>query len=272
MKNIIIYDTKRTSLSVANDVRNTKLKGNEYRIYHYLALGADDKTGECERFLGRISFDTGLHKDTVRRVIKRLVNKGLILMQMRKNQFNNENASNLYTICEMLTEDALAIKKAYIEEYPVIKMGVDVVADLVSKTIDKLNNKSTETVEETTELEESVEVETAEEVVEEEVVETPYERFKRIKREEMLLDLQRTDEEVVMLGRSYGFDLTKEQARSLHRHYSVSRIESAFVRGNIKKINTYYYVQDLLQKQEEERVKKHIILNPYLSKLHNIAE
>ena len=32
MKNIIIYDTKRTSLSVANDVRNTKLKGNEYRI------------------------------------------------------------------------------------------------------------------------------------------------------------------------------------------------------------------------------------------------
>lgn len=267
MKNIVIYDTKRTSLSVANDVRNTKLKGNEYRIYHYLALGADDKTGECERFLGRISFDTGLHKDTVRRVIKRLVNKGLILIQMRKNQFNNENASNLYTICEMLTEDALAIKKAYIEEYPVIKMGVDVVADLVSKTIDKLNSKSTETVEETSELEE-----TAEEVVEEEVVETPYERFKRIKREEMLLDLQRTDEEVVMLGRSYGFDLTKEQARSLHRHYSVSRIESAFARGNIKKINTYHYVQDLLQKQEEERVKKHITLNPYLSNLHNISE
>ena len=172
----------------------------------------------------------------------------------------------------MLTEDALAIKKAYIEEYPVIKMGVDVVADLVSKTIDKLNSKSTETVEETTELEETVEVETAEEVVEEEVVETPYERFKRIKREEMLLDLQRTDEEVVMLGRSYGFDLTKEQARSLHRHYSVSRIESAFARGNIKEINTYYYVQDLLQKQEEERVNKHITLNPYLSKLHNIAE
>lgn len=277
MKNSIIYETKCKGFDVANSIRSTKLKGNEYNIYHYLAQGANKETGECERFLGKISFDTGLHKDTIRRVIKKLIAKGLILMQMRKNQYNNENASNVYTICAMLTDTALAVKKAYIEEYPVIKLGVDVVEDLVAKTIEKMSsqNERSEEVEQDEVSEEETNETKSEEVVAEEEVdveETPYERFKRIKREEMLLEKQEKDKELVMLGREYGFDLTMEQARNLNNHYTYSRIETAIVKANLSNKKTYYYINDLLRKQEEERVNKYIELHPLLNNHSYMAE
>ena len=274
MKNMVIYDIKNTGFEVANNIKNTKLKGNEYRIYHYLALGADKETGECMRLLGTISAETGLHKDTVRRVIKKLIAKGLILMQMRKNQYNNENASNIYTICAMLSDIALATKKAYIEEYPVIKIGVDVVEDLVAKTIEKMSSQNEESEEVNEEVPQGTETnETEEVVVEEEVVEeSPYERFKRIKREEMLLEKQEKDKELVMLGRKYGFDLTLEQARNLNNHYIFSRIEIAMTKANIVNKTTYYYLNDMLRKQEEERVNKYIELHPFFNNCNNIAE
>ena len=75
-------------------------------------------------------------------------------------------------------------------------------------------------------------------------------------------------ESIRNVAKSYGIELNIE----VRNKKIETPIESAFAKRNIKKINTYHYVQDLLQKQEEERVKKHIILNPYLSKLHNIAE
>lgn len=270
MENTIIYETKCSGFDIANSIKDIKLKGNEYRIYHYLALGADKETGECMRLLGTISAETGLHKDTVRRTIKKLITKGLVLMQMRKNKYNNENASNIYTICGMLTDVALSTKKAYIEDYPVIKIGVDVVEDLVSKTIERLSNNQ-ETEEKVQEVVEEV-VETSEtKVVEEEEVkevvaeETPYERFKRIKREEMLLERQENDKNLVMLGRKYGFDLTLEQARNLNNHHTLSRIETAMTKASIINKTTYFYLNDLLKKQEEERLNKYIELHPYFN-------
>ena len=272
MKNIVIYDIKQSGFEVANNIKNTKLKGNEYRIYHYLALGADKNTGECMRLLGTISAETGLHKDTVRRVIKKLIAKGLILMQMRKNQYNNENASNIYTICAMLSDIALATKKAYIEEYPVIKIGVDVVEDLVSKTIEKMNSENEGSEEVNTE-EVSEEIETSEnKEVEVVVEESPYERFKRIKREEMLLEKQQKDEELVMLGRKYGFDLTLEQARNLNNHFIFSRIETAMIKANLQNKTSYFHLNDMLRKQEEDRVNKYMELHPFFNNCNNMAE
>lgn len=268
MKNMVIYDIKNTGFEVANNIKNTKLKGNEYRIYHYLALGADKETGECMRLLGTISAETGLHKDTVRRVIKKLIAKGLILMQMRKNQYNNENASNIYTICAMLSDIALATKKAYIEEYPVIKIGVDVVEDLVAKTIEKMSSQNEESEEVSEEVSQETETNETEVVTEE----SPYERFKRIKREEMLLEKQEKDKELVMLGREYGFDLTLEQARNLNNHFVFSRIETAMTKANLLNKTTYYYLNDMLRKQEEERVNKYMELHPFFNNCNNIAE
>ena len=253
----MIYEVKCTGFEVLNNIKNANLKGNEFRIYHYLVAGADRKTGECMRLLGTISAETGLHKDTVRRVIKKLVAKDMVLMQMRKNQYNNENASNIYTISAMLTDDALALKKEFIKKYPTIKIGVDVISDLVSKTMESMS-KSVEVPQETeNEIEEEVIQETVvEDVVEEEVVETAYERFAREQREQMLVEFDETDTEIVMLGRKYGLDLTKEQARRLHTYYTVTNIESAFARADIHNKHTYFYVNQLLEKQEQERVER----------------
>lgn len=116
----------KKSRSVLNELRkSSSLKGNEYRVYEYLVSHANDSTGECFLLNRTICNDTGLHLTTVRRIIKKLIEKGYILKQMRIQLLTNENASNTYTICEMLDEFSLKIKKAYIEKYPKVKKDIN---------------------------------------------------------------------------------------------------------------------------------------------------
>lgn len=152
------------SRSILNELRkNNTLKGNEYRIYEYLVSHANDSTAECFLLNRTICNDTGLHLTTVRRIIKKLIEKGYILKQMRIQQYTNENASNTYTICAMLDELSLKVKKAYIEKYPKVKKNIDA-APLLEEVFLKLVEEGTETSVENIEIDET-EVETENETV-----------------------------------------------------------------------------------------------------------
>lgn len=142
----MIYTTKKTSLEVKKAIENNRtiLKGNEYNIYHFLVSKASNNgnelvgAAECTYNIGTISAKLGICMETVRRNLKKLEQKGFILVQHRKNQYNNENSSNLFTICEMLTEDALELKKEYIKRFPTIKIGRDIVEVMVNEVKEEL--------------------------------------------------------------------------------------------------------------------------------------
>lgn len=254
----MIYEMQKTSIDtlklIATDAR---LKGNEYRIYEFLVSKANNATGECFWNIGNIATKTGVHTDTVRRVIKRLVAKGYVLVQHRKNSYNNENTSNIYTICEMLTPSALNIKKAYIEQYPTIKKDVDVVEDLIANVIEKLVGAIEEEVVGTEE------VTAVEEPVVEEVVETPYEKMMRESREMMISEQDQKDDMLIKSAmRFHSVALTKDQARSLNSHYTLGSIESALEKSSITGNTTYAFVHKTLIEMEEQRVAILELRNP----------
>lgn len=142
----MIYAVKKTSLEVKKAIENNRtiLKGNEYNIYHFLVSKASNNgndlvgAAECTYNIGTISAKLGICMETVRRNLKKLEKKGFILVQYRKNQYNNENSSNLFTICEMLTDDALELKKEYIKRFPTIKIGRDIVEVMVNEVKEEL--------------------------------------------------------------------------------------------------------------------------------------
>lgn len=153
----------KSSLELLNQVkRNPTLKGSEYRIYEYMISHAKDTTAECFLLNRTICKDTGLHLVTVRRAIKNLIAKGYILKQMRTQQYTNENASNLYTICDMLDDFSLEVKKAYVAAYPKIKINADVDALIEQVFLDVTSQN--ETVEGSVEVIETIETTETEEI------------------------------------------------------------------------------------------------------------
>ncbi len=150
--------------------QDTNLRGNEYRVYTFLVEKAKNETAECYYLNSTIGGELGLHPDTVRRVINRLVKKGYILKQMVKQKFTNNNSANVYTICEMLDEKSLELKKKMIELFPVMKKGVHTKESMLAKAFETLCELSVDVAEKVEEVVEEV-VEKVEEVVEE-VVET----------------------------------------------------------------------------------------------------
>lgn len=138
----------KKSFNVMNESRKDKnLRGNEYRVYEYLASKAGNETAECFVLHSTVGGDLGIHVDTVRRVINRLIEKGYILKQMVKQRYTNNNSANIYTICAMLDEQSLKIKKKLVELFPVMKKGVHTVDEMIKCAIEKLyEDKGDDTV------------------------------------------------------------------------------------------------------------------------------
>ncbi|MFR2314900.1 helix-turn-helix domain-containing protein [Terrisporobacter sp.] len=258
----MIKAIKKTNLDVLNDLKNdTNLKGNEYRIYELLVSMAavkenkDRLPAECFTNLESISRVTGAHSDTVRRVLKKLEAKGYILIQRRKHQYNNSNISNMFTICAMLTDEALELKKLYIEKHPVIKDKVDNVNELVAKIIEEQMATVEDFTEETTEEVPNTTV-TAETTNTNNQYVDVYEQLRLRVREENRLENLERDKDLIKVARNYGITLNLQQARSLHNRYCSVDIESAFVRSEVAGITTYEYVMDILHKQQEKKAER----------------
>ena len=139
----------RKSFEVMNMMKKDKgLKGNKYRVFQYLAEMAGNNTAECFVLHSTVAGDLGIHVDTVRRITNSLVAEGYILKQMVKQKYTNNNSANRYTICAMLDEQSLQIKRKMVELFPVFKKGVDKVEDMLKLAIEKLYDKEEEVVEE----------------------------------------------------------------------------------------------------------------------------
>lgn len=138
----------KKSFDIMNESRKDKnLRGNEYRVYEYLASKAGNETAECFVLHSTVGGDLGIHIDTVRRVINRLIEKGYILKQMVKQRYTNNNSANVYTICAMLDEQSLKIKRKLVELFPVVKKGVHTIEEMIKCAIEKLyEDKEDDTV------------------------------------------------------------------------------------------------------------------------------
>lgn len=234
-----------SSLELLNQVkRNSTLKGSEYRIYEYMVSHAKDTTAECFLLNRTICKDTGLHLVTVRRAIKNLVAKGYILKQMRTQQYTNENASNLYTICEMLDDFSLEIKKAYVTAYPKIKINANADA-LIDQVFLEVTSQN-ETVEET---------EITEVVEETETVTTAYDSD--------FVDMVQSDafgwcEEYVNYAKdNYNKSFSLLEIRRL-ADYGMSRFQIALEKAKVKfgSAFTYTDVRSILNNLNKERGSK----------------
>ena len=239
----MIYEVIKTKSKLAKELVTTReLRGNEYRIYEFLLKNADNKTGETMWNVGAIAYYTCVHPSTVRRTLKRLTEKGKILVQHRKNAFNNENTSNIYTICDMLSDDALSVKRMYIEEYPTIVDRVDVAEDLVREMFAKLNTTATEEVVE----EEILEVE--------EVVSEVSDLVETIKAD--LFDTANCEvDQLVRDAGKIGITMTVQQASRINSIYTPSMIKNALVQCKLNNSLTYFELDKTLKKLNSEKEK-----------------
>lgn len=248
--------------------KDRMLKGNEFRVFMYLTEKANNKTAECFVLHSTVGGDLGLHVDTVRRVINRLVSKGYILKQQVKQQYTNNNSANLYTICQMLDAQSLKIKSKLIELFPVFKKGVDNKDEMVRVAIENLYATEEQQIEEPVVEEEVVEV--AEEPkfipsfkpsfsMEEKEVEPEVEEETEVAGEpkvsarERFLSLFNFDDRsyevdgLMELVNEYEIIATKEQMKTLIHRFDLHEIKKSIHRAFASEFKHFNYIRSDLE-------------------------
>lgn len=269
-----------------NAKTDTNLRGNEHRVYIYLLSCAGNETAECFLLNSTIGKELGLHPDTVRRVINRLVTKGYVLKQMVKQKHTNNNSANKYTLCKMLDQHSLDIKKKLVELFPVVKKGVDTLESMMKVVLEKLDEVKEEVVEKVEDTKETVKemVQTVAEKVfkpsfkpnfecpkEEEVAEEPtvvpektqnkfaefmIDRAEQIRRNIIAFREQvessswlRSEVEaksLMPLANEYGIIINLEQMTSLVDRYGISAVKNGLDRAFVIELKHYNYIKKYL--------------------------
>lgn len=258
--------------------KDKTLKANEYRVFMYLADKAGNETAECFVLHSTVGGDLGLHADTVRRIINRLVSKGYILKQQVKQKYTNNNSANVYTICQMLDEASLKIKKKIVELFPIIKRGAMTDKEMKEIAIEKIKEELQE------ETEEVVEEPTVEEVSEESTEETEevptfrptfeprfqienQEETEEVAIEEVIKDdsedktisfidmvkmqfensISAEVESLMELVKEYGIIATKEQMKTLIHRFDIREIRKSLHRAFAYEFTHFNFVRKDLE-------------------------
>lgn len=247
-------------------IKDKTLKANEYRVFMYLADKAGNETAECFVLHSTVGGDLGLHADTVRRIINRLVSKGYILKQQVKQKYTNNNSANVYTICQMLDEASLKIKKKIVELFPVVRKGERTMKEMEQIALEKLYEEQQEATpaEEETVVEDvndepkfipsfepkyHIEEQQETEVVEETPAEEVSERISFIDMIKMQFENSKSFEldSLMSLVNEYGIIATREQMKTLIHRFDLHEIKKSLHRAFAYEFTHFNFVRNDLE-------------------------